>query len=485
MNLHDHWIDGVSVAPADGARLERVSPADGRVIAAAALGTAGDLDAAVVAARRAFDTGPWTTLPGSQRGEVLLRLAALIEENLEALAFLEAEEAGKPLAVGRSELQFGIELIRYAASLASGLSGRLLSESGPEAMGLVLQQPLGVIGVICPWNYPAVCLLQKLPFALAAGCAVVAKPSELTAGTTVQIARLAREAGLPDGQFNVVIGTGEVVGEAMTAHPGIDKISFTGSGRIGRRIAAKCGESLKRYSLELGGKGANIIFADADLDAAVEGAFQGFTINKGEECCAGSRILVEESIAGDFTARLLARCAAARLGGVRDEEAEIGPLIHEQHLQKVLSFIEGARADGARLLCGGERLTGGDYAKGTYLPPTIFTDVRPDMTLFREEVFGPVAALMTFRTLDEAVQIANDTTYGLANGIWTGSLDKAMAMTRRLQSGMLYVNTYLELVPQLPFGGMKSSGMGHENGPEGLQEFLTTRSAFIRLRTAF
>ena len=355
MKVHDHWIGGSPVPPAHDARIERFSPTDGTPIAVAAQGTADDVDAAVAAARKAFDAAPWAQIAGQDRAKVLNRLADLMAGRHEEIAMLEAEESGKPIAAARAEVEYGIDLTRYAAAQAWDLSGRLFSDSGPDGLGLVLNQPRGVVSLIVPWNYPVVCLMQKLPNALAAGCAMVVKPSELTAGTTLAIARLAEEAGVPAGQINVVIGTGDVVGEALTSHPDVDMISFTGSSRVGRIIARKCAEALKHCSLELGGKGANIVFADCDLDAAVEGAFLGFTINKGEECCAGGRILVERSIEKEFTDRLIARCESTRVGRPMDEETEIGPLIHEQHLDRVMGYIAKGRDEGACLLTGGER----------------------------------------------------------------------------------------------------------------------------------
>jgi betaine-aldehyde dehydrogenase len=280
-----------------------------------------------------------------------------------------------------------------------------------------------------------------------------------------------------------VIGTGAVVGEAMTSHPDIDMISFTGSSRVGRQVAAKCAMQGKHCSLELGGKGANIIFADADIDAAVEATYQGFTFNKGEECCSSARVLVERSVADTFTEKLVARCGKAKLGMPLDEATDMGPMIHEQQMQRVLGYIARGKAEGARLLTGGERRRVDGLGKGYFLPPTLFDRVSTDMTLFREEIFGPVACIVPFDSLEAAVQLANDTEYGLANGVWTTNIDKALTVMRRLRSGMVYVNTYFESLPQLPLGGMKASGSGHENGPEGLREFLQTRSAFIKIKT--
>jgi betaine-aldehyde dehydrogenase len=479
---YDHWINARAVPPRNGERIKRFSPGDGRLIAAAAAGTADDVNEAVAAASAAFVHGPWTKLSGAGRGEVLARLADLMQRDLEPLARCEAEEAGKPITAARMEIGMCVTLTRYAASLAWGLSGRLISEAGPDKLGLIMQQPRGVAGLIVAWNYPALCLMQKLPYALAAGCAVVIKPSEFTAGTTTMIARLATETGVPQGQVNIVIGTGEVVGEAMTSHPGIDMISFTGSSKVGRRVAARCAENGKYCTLELGGKGANIIFGDADIDRAVEATYQGFTFNKGEECCSSARILVEQSIAASFTDKLVARCARARLGMPLDEGADMGPLIHQQQMDRVLGYIAEGRAEGARVLTGGGRATGPGLERGLFLAPTLFDSVTTKMSIFREEVFGPVACILPFSSLDEAVDLGNDTEYGLANGVWTADIDKALTVMRRLRSGMVYVNTYFESLPQLPLGGMKASGTGHENGPEGLQEFLQTRSAFIRIK---
>jgi betaine-aldehyde dehydrogenase len=480
---HDHWIRGRSVGPRDGARIPRYSPADGRLIANAAAGTAQDVKEAVTAARDAFERGPWTSFSGAVRGERLGQLADLMQRNLEALARIEAEEAGKPITAARVEMGVAIGLTRYAASLAWNITGRLLTQGGPGKFGLVIREPRGVAGLIVAWNYPALCLMQKLPYALAAGCAVVIKPSELTAGSTLMIARMASEVGIPDGQINVVIGTGEVVGEALTSDFAVDMISFTGSSRVGRQVAAKCAAGGKHCSLELGGKGANIIFADADIDAAVEATYLGFTYNKGEECCSSARILVERAVAPRVTEALVARCRKARIGMPLDDQTDVGPMIHAQHMARVLDYIAKATAEGGRLITGGAQLREGDLARGCFLPPTILDQVTSTMTVFREEIFGPVACIVGFDSVDEAIQLANDTEYGLANGVWTSKIDTALAIVARLRSGMVYVNPYFESLPQLPLGGLKASGTGHENGPEGLQEFLQTRSAFIRSRS--
>jgi acyl-CoA reductase-like NAD-dependent aldehyde dehydrogenase len=481
MQIYEHgpWIDG-SVAPTNGMQfMMRSSPADGRDMAKVWLGTEATVDRAVQAAKKALRS--WSAMSGAERGKALARFADVLETHSNDLSYLETDESGKAITQARGEVQYSIELIRYAASLAWNLTGKSLSDDGANRLGMVLREPRGVVGLILPWNYPMVCLMQKLPFALAAGCTVVVKPSELTSGTTVEVARVAGEAGLPNGLVNVVTGTGETVGEAITRHPDIAMVSFTGSTRVGRTIAARSAEKLTPVALELGGKGANIVFADADLDAAVDGALAGFTINKGEECCAGGRILVQDSIADEFVAKLSAKAQNLRVGPPRDETTEMGPLISEEQLQKVMGYIDSGVSEGAKIVFGGRRLTDGGMATGCYLAPTLFSDVSPDMKIASEEIFGPVAAIFRFKTRQEAIDLANATSYGLANGVWTSNLDTAMAVVRGMKSGMVYVNTYLETIPQLPFGGMKNSGIGRENGIEGLEEFLETKAAFIRL----
>ncbi len=481
MRTYGLWIDGTRNDPAENDTLTRHSPATGEAVAEFALAGGTDVDRAVCSARAAFRSGAWSGLPASARGRVLQRFADLIERDLERLARIEADEAGKTIGAAREELTWSLELLRYAATLAWSMPGRLFDREGAERLGLVSYEPLPVIGMILPWNFPTVTLFQKLPYALVAGCSVVIKPSELTAGTAMEYAAIAKESGIPDGVISVLPGTGPVVGEAMCRHPGIDMISFTGSTRVGKRIAGVAGESLKKVALELGGKGANIVFADADIDAALTGALAAFTINQGEECCAGGRLLIEASIADDFVARLAEMAAAMKLGPPDDEDAQLGPMIHAAHLDKVLAHVEGAKSAGARLVTGGGRPDDPALGNGYFVEPTILDDVTPEMAIFSEEVFGPVLAVTRFESFEEAVELANGTSYGLANGVWTKNLDKAMAMSRRLESGFVYVNTYLETIPQLPFGGRKSSGLGRENGVDGLLEFMEAKSTFIRL----
>ena len=479
--IYDLWIDGAWRAATPREAMTRLSPADGTEIAAFSAGNAADVAEAIGAARRAHDNGVWRDLPGSQRAAILLRWAELIQAKTEHLARIEADEAGKPIKAARGEIEYSIDLCRYAASLAWEIPGRVQSHSGPDKLGLATYEPRGVVAMILPWNFPAVCLFQKLPYALAAGCVAVIKPSEFTSGTTLEVAALAHEAGIPAGVINVVTGTGAVVGKALVEHDDIDMISFTGSTRVGRDIARQAGASLKHVALELGGKGANIVFADADLDAAIEGALAGFTINKGEECCAGSRLLIEESIAREFLTRLVKKAEAVRVGPPSDADANMGPLIHPGQLERVDSYVKSGIREGARLLTGGARLTDAGRQIGCYYPPTVFADVTPEMTIFREEIFGPVVGVTTFRTVEEAIQIANDTAYGLANGVWTRDINKALLVSRLIRSGTVYVNAYLEPRPLLRCGGMNNSGKGRENGRDGLLEFMESKAIFVKL----
>lgn len=486
LRTYTHYINGTDHAGETGELLRRTSPGHGGALADFTLGTAGDLNRAVEAARAAFETGSWREMAATDKAAILNRWGDLILADLERLAVIEAEESGKPIVYARGEIRHSVAMLRYSAALGLQLHGEAFQNVGPNAMGLVSREPRGVVGMITPWNFPMVTLFQKLPYALAAGCAVVVKPSELTSGTTLEVARMATEAGLPAGVFNVVTGTGNVVGAAMTAHPEVDMISFTGSTAVGKAIGEACARSVKRCALELGGKAANVVFADADLDAALDGVLFGIVLNQGEECVGGTRLLIEESVAEDFVAKLIERVKKTRTGLPLDETADQSALIHEAHMQKVLDYIAIGQAEGATLAVGGTRLTAGGLDKGFFVAPTVFTDVTPEMRIFREEIFGPVMTVTTFRSAEEAIALANDTVYGLGNGIWTKDIDKALLLTRRLKSGTVFVNTFLETSVQMPFGGFKQSGLGRENGIDGLLEYTEVKSAFVKFgpRTA-
>jgi acyl-CoA reductase-like NAD-dependent aldehyde dehydrogenase len=478
---YTHWINGADHAPSSQQFIERVSPAHGGLLARFASGNEEDVNVAVEYAQKLHASGAWSSVPGSERAKLLNKLADLIERDADRLAVIEAEEVGKPIAYAKGEVLWSVELTRFAASLAWQIKGEAYSHLGDDKLGLVTREARGVVGLIVPWNFPMVCLFQKLPYALAAGCPVVIKPSELTSGTALEVAKLATEAGFPAGLINIVTGRGAVVGERLTRHPDVSMISFTGSTRVGKQIAATAASDLTRVALELGGKAANVVFADADLDAALDGVLFGVILNQGEECVAGTRLLIEESVADEFVAKLVERANKVVVGLPMDENTQIGALIHAQHLESVLNYIEIGKQEGARLICGGERLTEGELGKGYFVGPTIFTNVEPRHRIFREEIFGPVLTVTTFKTVEQAIALANDTEYGLGNGLWTKDVDKALNVSRKLQSGTVFVNTYLETSPQLPFGGFKQSGYGRENGVDGLNEFLEVKSTFIKM----
>jgi betaine-aldehyde dehydrogenase len=477
---YDLWIDGAWVK-AHGNAIDRISPAHGDLLATYAEGSAADVDRAVTAARRAFDAGAWVDLACSRKAALLNAWADLIVADIERLAVIEAEESGKPIRFARGEVEAAVDLTRFAAALVMQLKGDTFSNLGADAIGFTMREPRGVVGLIVPWNYPIVTLMQKLPFALAAGCSTVIKPSEMTSGTALEVAALAEKAGLPLGLINVVTGYGAVVGEALSTHDGVDMISFTGSTQVGKRIARNQAERVGRVGLELGGKGANIVFADADIDTAVDGVLFGMILNQGEECCAGARLLIDEAIAESFVSRLVQSVARVRIGLPLDETSDMGAMISPQHAEDVLRHIAAAQKEGCKLMCGGGRLTEGPYTKGFFIEPTIFTGVEPRHGLFQYEVFGPVLSVSTFRTEDEAVDLANATKYGLANGFWSKDIGRVHRVARRLRCGTVFVNTYLESVPQLPFGGQKQSGIGRELGMEGLLEFTEIKSVFVKV----
>lgn len=481
MRIYDHWIDGKQTTGNSGELVTRTSPAHGQEVASFAAGNENDVNLAVGAAVRVYKDRTWSAKPASEKATVLNKLADLMESRSEELARIEAEEASKPITFARGEIAAAIEMARYAASLIWQLHGEAHNQLGPDAIGLVTREPRGVVAMIVPWNFPLVTTFEKLPYALAAGNSVVIKPSELTSGTVLEVAAMTKEAGLPDGVFNVVTGAGEAVGEPLSRHQDVNMISFTGSTRVGTAIAASAGRDMRRISMELGGKAANIVFADADIEAALDGVLFGTMLNQGEECMAGTRLLIDETIADEFVEKLVERAKKLRMGQPLDENAQVTALIHEDHMNKVLDYIAIGKKEGANVAVGGNRRTDSEFAKGCYVETTLFTNVTPNMRIFREEIFGPVSTVTTFQNVDEAVALANNTDYGLANGLWTKDVDKAVQVSQRLLSGVVFVNTFLETAVQLPKGGFKRSGVGRENGIHGLLEFTEIKSTFIKM----
>lgn len=470
------YIDGEQSASNGGKTIERRSPASGELVATWPAGTEADAKRAIAAAQAAFVSHSWAGLSVGERAEVLFGVADRIRANVAKLARMESLESGKTISQATDEVLWAADIWRYAAGQARASHGDAHNNVGDGKLALVLREPAGVVGIITPWNYPLVVLSQKLPFALAAGCSIVVKPSELTSGTTLELASYLAEAGLPKGVYNVVTGYGGDVGTVLSADPGIDVITFTGSTATGQAIITAAAKTLKKTVLELGGKSPNIVFADADIDAAVDGAIKGIVINQGAECCSGSRVLVQASILEDFKARLVEKIKRVKVGDPLDPESTIGAVVNEVQFDKIKSYIAKGKEQNT-LLCGGEVL---GELPGYFVQPTVFCDVKPGDAVATDEIFGPVMALMSFDDAEDAARIANDTTYGLASGIWTSNLDTAVWMARTIRSGIVWVNTYLDLPTEVPIGGIKQSGYGRENGRLAIEEFQVVKTIVIQ-----
>ncbi|MBJ2151328.1 aldehyde dehydrogenase family protein [Paracoccus sp. IB05] len=473
-----HLIDGTWHESAD--QFERHSPAHGTLVSRHAKGGHAETEAAIRAARAAFDDGRWSRLSGKDRAAVLIRVADLIATRVDEMTLLECLETGKPIAQARGEVSGAADLWRYAAALARTLHGDSHNSLGPDMLAMVLKEPIGVVSIITPWNFPFWILGQKLPFALAAGCSCVVKPSEITPSTTVILGEILIEAGLPPGVVNIVLGHGEPVGSLMASHPEVNMISFTGSTLVGRSIQAAASATLKKVALELGGKNPQVIFPDADLDAAADAVAFGVYFNAGECCNSGSRIIVHEDIAGTFTAKVAELSRRVAFGDPLDEATQVGAIVSPAHLGKIDLYVKEAIKAGAQLAMGGEAISIPGLS-GDFYGPTIVTGVTPDMAIAREEVFGPVLAVQTFRTLDEAIALANDGSYGLSAGVWSENVHICLAFARRVEAGTIWTNTWMDGFPEVTFGGMKQSGLGRENGRYGLEEYLEPKSVVMRI----
>ena len=466
-------IGGRHVEAGDGRTIERRSPGHGFAVSRYAQAGEADVEAAVQAAHKAFEAGPWPRMKASERAAVLLKTADLIEARLEDIARLDALESGKPIAQARGEIAGAVDIWRYAAALARTLSGESYANLGDPMLGVVIREPVGVVSIITPWNFPFLIVSQKLPFALAAGCTAVVKPSEMTSASTFLLGDLLLEAGLPEGVVNVLAGLGADVGAPMVAHPLVEMVSFTGSTRVGKLTMAAAAQSLKKVSMELGGKNGQIVFPDADLEAAADAAVFGGFFNAGECCNAGSRLIVHENIADDFLAAVKALTARVKVGDPLDDATRVGAMISTDHLAKVSGYVDAATSEGATIAAGGAGLPAN---AGQYLDPTIVSGVRPDMAIAREEVFGPVLSVLTFDTVEQAVQIANDTPYGLSAGVWSADIDTCMTVSRGARSGTVWVNTFMEGYPELPFGGYKQSGLGRELGKRAVEDYTEEKT---------
>jgi betaine-aldehyde dehydrogenase len=472
------WINGKEVPSGSGNTFDRKSPSHGVVVGEYAKGDAADVDTAVEAAREAFDKGPWPWSPGAQRMKVLLKATELIRQQKEELALIETLESGKPISQARDEIDWTADLWEYAACLCRNVHGDTYNALGESMLGLVIREPIGVVGMVTPWNFPLLIISQKLPFALAVGCTCVIKPSELTSGTTLRLGKILADAGLPEGVVNIVSGYGDPVGARLSSHPDVDMLSFTGSTRVGKAVINAARGNVKKVELELGGKNPQIIFADADLAAAADATVFGMCFNQGECCNSGSRLIVQRPIVDEFVRKLIELVRKVPVGDPLDEKTKIGAIASQEQFAKIMGYIDQGQQAGARLRLGGKALP---ILNGQFIEPTIFEGVTPDMAIAREEIFGPVLSVLAFDTAEQAIEIANDTQYGLSASVWTSDFDTALSASRRLRAGTVWVNTFLEGYPELPFGGFKESGQGREIGRFAIEEFTELKTIQLHI----
>jgi aldehyde dehydrogenase (NAD+) len=471
--INNRWVDSAS-----GKTFPVINPSTGEEICQVAEADSADVDQAVQAARAAFERGPWRKMPASARGSLLNRLADLIEKHSNELAALESLDNGKPYSVAKAvDVPATVACYRYFAGWADKVQGRTIPIDG-KFFCYTRLEPVGVVGQIIPWNFPMLMQAWKLAPALATGNTVVMKPAEQTPLSALRIGELIVEAGFPEGVVNLLPGYGPTAGAAIARHLDVDKVAFTGSTEVGRLVMEAAAKSnLKRVTLELGGKSPNIIFADTDLDAAVEGAHFGLFFNHGQCCCAGSRVFVEEKIYDEFVEKSGARASRRTVGDPFDPKTEQGPQVDSAQFDKVMGYIDSGRTEGAKLVCGGDRV--GD--RGYFIQPTVFADVQDEMKIAREEIFGPVMSIIPFRGTDEVVERANRTSYGLAAAVWTRDIQKALAISNSVRAGTVWVNCYNVLDARAPFGGFKQSGIGRELGEYGLQQYTEVKTVTMKI----
>jgi aldehyde dehydrogenase (NAD+) len=475
------FIGGKWVEASSGRTFSTINPATGEALAEIAEADERDVDAAVQAARRAFESGPWAEMSASDRGRLLWKIGDLIDGHADELGLLETLDNGKPIFESRQvDMPMVAEVFRYYAGWATKIHGETVPVKGPF-LHYTLREPLGVVAAIVPWNFPLLLASWKVAPALAAGNTVVLKPASWTPLTALRFAEICQEAGLPDGVVNVVTGPGATTGKALARHPGVAKVAITGETRTGQQILRDSADTLKHVTLELGGKSPNIVFADADLDQAVRGATIGIFYGKGEVCAAGSRLFVERKIHDDFIQKLAERARKLQPGDPLDPKTRFGALVSERQLQTVLGYVEKGKAEGARLVAGGERAQVGT-GKGFFMQPTVFDGVRNDMTIAREEIFGPVLATIEFGDIEEAVREANATRYGLAAAVWTRDIAKAHRVARRLEAGTVWINTYNNYDPAAAFGGYKMSGYGRELSLHAIDHYTQVKSVWVNLK---
>lgn len=475
---YELFIGGKEVASSAGEKITLLNPATNEPLATATLGGREDARHAIEVAEQAFRSSGWADADGAHRARVLFKLGQLLTERAEEFSRLETLNQGKPLRESKADVLFAARTLEYMAGLADKVQGDAIPVPG-ERLDYTVREPIGVTLHIAPWNYPLQLSVRSLAPALAAGNTAVLKPATLTPLTALAFARLAKEAGLPDGVLNVVIAPGREVGESMVQDPRVASVSFTGSSEVGKRIMELASKNVVPVTLELGGKSPNVVFADADLDRAARGVLYGIFLNAGQMCWAGSRLIVQRSVQETFLAKLTELARKLKLGPGSEPGVEMGPLVSKDQMDRVLGYVEKGRSEGAKLVTGGSRATSAGLDKGNFVEPTIFSETKPDMTIAREEIFGPVLTTFAFDSFEQAMELANDTTYGLFSGVWTKDLTTAHKAARNIQAGMVSVNEYPVTFPQTPFGGYKQSGIGLEQGVHALDFYTRTKNVNV------
>ena len=473
---HQLLIDGHRVPSSSGRTFKSLNPATEEVIATIAEGNEADVDRAVAAARRAFE-GPWRTMRAAERGHLLLKWAELLKQHADEIIEIESLDGGKPIsATTRQDFPAAIDTLTYYAGWADKISGDVVP-TRDDALTYTVREPVGVVAAIVPWNFPLMIGMWKLAPALACGCTVVMKPAELTSLSALRIGELALEAGIPPGVFNIVTGPGRVVGDALVNHPDVDKVTFTGSPGVGRGIMKGAASNFKRVSLELGGKSANVIFDDANLDAASKAAAAGIFFNAGQVCSAGSRVLVQEGAYDEVVERLAARAKSLRMGDLLDRNTSLGPVISEKQMKSILDYVDIGQKEGASLVTGGERIG----KRGYFISPAVFADVKHEMRISQEEIFGPVVSVIKFRDEADALRIANGTVYSLAAGVWSRDMGRVQRFAKRARAGTVWINTYGYTDVRLPWGGERDSGLGREHGTAAIDNFTEPKAIWMNL----